>query len=106
MSREVAIARALHHLDTGAFKADLARRIAIATESQNPDRAGELLRYLEQEMCPAFESMGFTCTLLHEPTRAHAPFLYAEHIENSEAITVLGYGHGDVIRGLDQAWDP
>ena len=68
MSREVAIARALHHLDTGAFKADLARRVAIATESQNPDRAVELLCYLEQEMRPAFENMGFTCNLLHEPT--------------------------------------
>jgi acetylornithine deacetylase/succinyl-diaminopimelate desuccinylase-like protein len=105
MSREVAIARALHHLDTGAFKADLARRVAIATESQNPDRAVELLRYLEQEMRPAFENMGFTCNLLHEPTQARAPFLYAERIENAQAVTVLGYGHGDVIRGLDQAWE-
>ena len=105
MSRDAAIARALRHLETDAFKADLARRLAIQTESQNPERTAELLRYLEQEMRPALESMGFTCAILHEPTRARAPFLFAERIENPEAVTVLGYGHGDVIRGLDQAWE-
>ena len=94
MSREAAITRALHHLESGAFKADLAGRIAVQTESQNPERTSELLRYLEQEMRPAFESMRFTCAILHESTRARAPFLYAERIENAEAVTVLGYGHG------------
>ena len=39
MSREAAIVRAEAYLDGGAFKADLARRVAIPTESQNPDRS-------------------------------------------------------------------
>lgn len=47
MSREATIARAVQRLETGAFKADLAPRIAIATESQNSDRGVEFLRYLE-----------------------------------------------------------
>lgn len=106
MSREAAIARAVEHFDSGAFKADLARRVAMPTESQNPERAPELLRYLEAEMRPALEGLGFTCAILHEPTRARAPFLYAERIEDPAAVTALGYGHGDVIRGLDQAWEP
>ncbi|MGO8654137.1 M20/M25/M40 family metallo-hydrolase, partial [Rhizobium ruizarguesonis] len=33
------------------------------------------------------------------------PFLFAERIEDPERPTVLGSGHGDVIRGLDDAWD-
>ncbi len=36
MSRQGAIARAERHFDSGAFKADLARRVAIPSESQNP----------------------------------------------------------------------
>lgn len=105
VSREAAIARAEAHFDSGAFKADLARRVAIPTESQNPARAGDLARYLSDEMIPALDAMGFTSRLVTEP-RAKGPFLIAERIEDSGLPTVLGYGHGDVIRGLDDGWEP
>jgi acetylornithine deacetylase/succinyl-diaminopimelate desuccinylase-like protein len=106
MSREAAIGRAVAHFDSGAFKQDLARRILLPTESQNPDRAADLLRYLEEEMRPELERLGFSCRILEEPTKARGPFLFAERIEDPNALTVLGYGHGDVIRGLDNAWEP
>ncbi len=105
MTRDAAIARAHAHFDTGAFKEDLARRVAIPTESQNPARAGELVRYLDEEMKPAFAALGFTCRILEEP-KAKGPFLFAERIEDPALPTVFGYGHGDVIRGLDDAWEP
>ena len=38
MTRDAAIARAEHYFDSGEFSADLARRVAIPTESQNPER--------------------------------------------------------------------
>ncbi len=47
--------------------------------------------------------MGFTCRTLTHP-KALAPFLYAERIEDPALPTVLGYGHGDVIRGLEKEW--
>ena len=103
MSREHAVASAFAAFDSGAFAADLARRIAIPTESQNPDRAGDLATYLTAEMTPAFEAMGFKTRILTHPV-AKAPFLYAERIEGKDLPTVLGYGHGDVIRGLDEGW--
>ncbi len=103
MSRQDAIARAEAHFDSGAFKTDLARRVAIPTESQNPDRAADLARYVEEEMRPALEAMGFTCSILTEAA-ARGPFLYAERIEDPSLVTVLGYGHGDTIRGFDNAW--
>lgn len=103
MMRDGAIAHAEHYFDSGAFKADLARRVAFATESQNPQQAGELARYLEQELKPAFERLGFACTMLTHP-KALAPFLYAERKEGEGLPTVLGYGHGDVVRGLDANW--
>ncbi len=104
MSREAAIAAAREHFDSGAFKADLARRVAIPTESQNPARKAELARYLDEEMQPAFEALGFACQTLEEAS-AGGPFLYAERIEDPELVTVLGYGHSDVIRGLDAQWE-
>ncbi|CAM3969280.1 Acetylornithine deacetylase/Succinyl-diaminopimelate desuccinylase or related deacylase [Bordetella tumbae] len=103
MSREQAIANAEQCFDSGAFRSVLSRRLSIPTESQNPDRAEALASYLSTEMQPAFEAMGFRCeTLTH--TKARAPFLYAERIEDPALPTVLGYGHGDVIRGLEPEW--
>ena len=58
MSRDAAIARAADYFDTGGFKSDLARRVAIPTESQNPDRAPELARYVDTEIKPALEALG------------------------------------------------
>jgi acetylornithine deacetylase/succinyl-diaminopimelate desuccinylase-like protein len=103
MSRDAAIARAAAYFDDGNFKTDLARRVAFPTESQNPDRVDELCRYIQQEMMPTLEQLGFACRLMtrHE---ARGPFLYAERIEGDGLPTVLGYGHGDVIRGLEAEW--
>ncbi len=103
MSREAAIAKAEAYFESGALKADLARLIAMPTESQNPDRAEVLTAYIESEMRPLLESLGFTCKTLHHP-RAKGPFLFAERIEDPALPTILGYGHGDVIRGLDKDW--
>ena len=102
MSREAAVALAQEYFDSGDLKRDLARRVAMPTESQNPERAPVLLEYIETEMKPALEVLGFTTAVLHE---GKWPFLFAERRENDTAPTVFGYGHGDVIRGLDDAWE-
>ena len=103
MSRQQAIASVHETLDSGALFDTLARRIAIASESQDPGRAAELERYLRDEMIPSFEAMGFSCRVLEHP-KALAPFLVAERFEDAALPTVLGYGHGDVIRGLEPQW--
>ena len=101
MTRDTAIAAAEAYFDSGAFRDDLARRVAIPTESQNPDRGPALAEYIDAEMRPALESLGFTCQVLHE---GRWPFLFAERHEDDSRPTVFGYGHGDVIRGLDEGW--
>jgi acetylornithine deacetylase/succinyl-diaminopimelate desuccinylase-like protein len=103
MTRTQAIDKAQTFFDSGRFRETLSRRVAMPTESQNPERGAELRAYLEQEIRPAFESMGFTCELLTHP-KAQAPFLYAERLEDPSLPTVFGYGHGDVIRGLEREW--
>ena len=103
MSRTDAIARAQSTFDDGRFKDHLSRLVAIPTESQNPERADEIDRYLGDEMKPAFEAMGFACRLFDNP-KGGTPFLFAERIESHLRPTILGYGHGDVVRGLEAGW--
>src|SRR5580692_9033130 len=102
MSRAGAIARAHAAFDDGRFLADLTRRVAITSTSQEAARAGALRAYLDDEMVPALTPLGFTCRILDNP---HGPpALVAERIENPDYVTVLVYGHGDTIRGLDDLW--
>ena len=101
--RERAMAAAAGAFDDGSFRRLLARRIGIPTESQRDDSGPELARYLDTEMRPAFEALGFRCETLTHP-KARAPFLFAERIEDPALPTVFGYGHGDVIRGLTSEW--
>ena len=104
MSRTEAILETERYFDEGRFFADLARRVAIKTESQNPARRAELLAYLEDEMRPSLERQGLRCTLLANPLEKGGPFLLAERIEDAALPTVLSYGHGDVIRGQEGEW--
>jgi acetylornithine deacetylase/succinyl-diaminopimelate desuccinylase-like protein len=47
--------------------------------------------------------MGFDCQTLTD-RKARAPFLFAQRLEDPTFPTVFGYGHGDVIRGLEAEW--
>jgi acetylornithine deacetylase/succinyl-diaminopimelate desuccinylase-like protein len=102
-ARDTAVARARASFDSGEFRDVLARRVALPTESQNPDRAPVMREYLEDEIRRGFESLGFTCRILEHP-KAKAPFLLAERIESRDVPTIFSYGHGDVVRGLEPEW--
>jgi hypothetical protein len=59
MTRTDAIARARYGLHSGEFLADLDRRVAYPTESQNPERPEALRAYLVEEQQPAFLQLDF-----------------------------------------------
>jgi acetylornithine deacetylase/succinyl-diaminopimelate desuccinylase-like protein len=103
-NREAAVARATDYLDSGGFEADLARRVAIPSESQTTAGLPHCARYLDDEMAPAFAAMGFGCEVFDNPAEGCGPILLATRIEDEGLPMVLGYGHGDVIRGLDDQW--
>jgi acetylornithine deacetylase/succinyl-diaminopimelate desuccinylase-like protein len=103
MSRADAIAGAVRYFDDGRFARDLARRVAAPTESQELARAADLSAYLTAEITPALECLGFSCRIVPN-RRAGGPFLIASRYESPELPTVLGYGHGDVVRGMDEKW--
>ena len=104
MSRQQAIEAINQHFDSGAFMQDLARRVAIKTESQVPESHPFLRSYLTDEIAPALEAMGYRIQILENPSGVAAPFLVARRIEDPSLPTVLTYGHGDVIRGLEGQW--
>jgi acetylornithine deacetylase/succinyl-diaminopimelate desuccinylase-like protein len=103
MTRADAIARAHQHLHSGEFLAELDRRVAYPTESQNPERRGALRAYLEEELTPAFSRLDFSTRLIESPTGKN-PYLFAEYRESATAPTVLMYGHGDVVDGMVGEW--
>ncbi len=103
MTRQAAIDHATAYFDEGGFVRDLARRVGLRTESQNEASADDQSLYLEAEMKPAFTDMGFTSEIVIDPA-SRLPFLMAERFEGENLPTVLGYGHGDVVRGLDEGW--
>jgi acetylornithine deacetylase/succinyl-diaminopimelate desuccinylase-like protein len=101
MSRAAAIARAHAYFDGGQFLADLKRRVAIPSTSQEPERAEALRRYLD-EIAASLTPLGFTSRVL--ANASGPPFLVGERIEDAAALTILLYGHGDTVRGLDDLW--
>jgi len=102
--REHALALARQHFDSGAFARDLARRVAIRTESQDAGSGPALQSYLADEIGPSLAALGFAFTVHANPEPPYGPLLVATRHEGGTLPTVLMYGHGDVIRGQDASW--
>ena len=92
------------YFDDGRFVEDLARRVAIPTSAQVPEHRPDLYRYLGEEIAPTLRTMGYATEVLDNPVAAGGPFLIAERHEGEDLPTVLTYGHGDVVRGLEGEW--
>ena len=104
MTAEQVSEQAAAWFDRGEFREVLARRVAMATESQRSDRQAQLRAYLHQEIAPSLVEMGFTLHWLENAEAAHCPFLVARRRENDALPTMLCYGHGDVVFGDDENW--
>ncbi|TPG48157.1 M20/M25/M40 family metallo-hydrolase [Roseomonas nepalensis] len=105
-SREAAIARATAEFDGGAFRDRLAALVAIPSTSQDPAAAPESRRYLEEGLRPWLARLGFTSEVHPNPETGCGPILTATRLEDPARPTVLLYGHGDTVLGLEKAWSP
>ncbi|MEM9465920.1 MAG: M20 family metallopeptidase [Actinomycetota bacterium] len=103
-ARADAISAADSWFDDGGLFDELARRVAIPTESPDPDRRAELHRYLDGELVPALRALGFDCEIFPNPVAGAGPFLIAWRDEDPGSPTVMSYGHGDVVLGYDDQW--
>jgi acetylornithine deacetylase/succinyl-diaminopimelate desuccinylase-like protein len=104
-SRRGAIDRALAFFDDGGFEQRLARLVAIKSTSQDPAHAAELPRYLDEGMRPLLDRLGFTYAIHPNPVAGGGPILLGERIEGA-GPTIITYGHGDTVRGLEDQWRP
>jgi acetylornithine deacetylase/succinyl-diaminopimelate desuccinylase-like protein len=101
--REAAIDAAERMLDDGTLFNDLSLAIACRTESQRTDSRSYLESYLLDRISPMLKDMGFDCRTVEHPD-ARGPFLLARRDESKSLPTVLCYGHGDVVEGLEGEW--
>jgi acetylornithine deacetylase/succinyl-diaminopimelate desuccinylase-like protein len=104
MTRDAAIDRISGYFDEGHFQSELSDLVAFATESQNPNQAVALMRYLTEAMEPRLGALGFACTIFANPDPRGGPLLIADRHEADDLPTILSYGHGDVIRAQTDQW--
>lgn len=103
MSRDRAIESATAYFSDGRFLSDLRNLISIRSESQNPQSRAHLTGYLEC-MQRIVAAMGLSCRIFPGSVAGSAGFLLAERIEDESLPTVLMYGHGDVVSGMEGKW--
>ena len=103
-TRAGAVRRAERYFDEGGFLAELQRRVAIPTASQEAGSMPALQEYVAGEMTQSLTQLGYQCAVYPNPRAEYGPFLVARRIEDASRPTVLTYGHGDVIRGQDDQW--
>lgn len=104
MTRQRALEAASGHFRSGDFVAELDRRVGFRTESQDPGKAAVLRAYLEEEMRPALDRLGFASRVASPPGGGGEIFLVARRHEGDALPTVLMYGHGDVVAGMEGRW--
>lgn len=102
--RDSAVARALSYFDSNGFRDRLAELVAIPSTSQDPGHQADVHQYLAGAVQPWLERIGFTVEIHPNPAAGFGPILLAERLEAPDRPTVLTYGHGDTVRGLDDQW--
>lgn len=105
MTKQLALTGVKRYFEGGHFRGDLARRVAYRSVSGADANDADLLPYYTEVLEPDLNAMGFSCRRIENPVPGGSPFLFAERIENPDAVTVLTYGHGDVVPGMDEQWE-
>jgi acetylornithine deacetylase/succinyl-diaminopimelate desuccinylase-like protein len=105
-TREAAIARATALFDSGTFRATLQELVAIPSTSQEEAHRPDLDRYLDGALRAWLERLGFAVTVHRNPRQEFGPILTATRHEGDRLPTVITYGHGDTVRGLEEQWSP
>ncbi|WP_137124043.1 M20 family metallopeptidase [Roseomonas sp. HF4] len=103
-TREGALARAASFFDGGGFKALLTDLVAIPSTAQEEGREADLDRYLNGAIRPWLERLGFAVQVRPNPLEGFGPILTGIRVEDPARPTVLLYGHGDTVRGLEDQW--
>ena len=104
MSRSAALEFAVNHLESGQLFADLSRRVSIRSESDMGADPATLGHYFDVEIVPWLQRLGFEVEVSPNPDPKGGPLLVGRRIEDPAQLTVLTYGHGDVVNGQEPGW--
>jgi acetylornithine deacetylase/succinyl-diaminopimelate desuccinylase-like protein len=100
-----AIARAASYVEGRTFEAVLPVAFAFRTEKARlPAACPSCAAISTRRWRPRSSAWAFTTRIYDNPLPGQGPVLLATRIEDAKLPTVLGYGHGDVIRGLEDQW--
>jgi acetylornithine deacetylase/succinyl-diaminopimelate desuccinylase-like protein len=105
-SREGAIARATGFFDEGGFERLLTNLVAVPSTSQEEGAGPALSAYLDSAIRPWLDRLGFRVAISPNPLPGFGPILTATRVEDPARPTILLYGHGDTVRGLEDQWRP
>src|SRR5258706_9866660 len=97
-TREAAIQSIEKYFDDGRFLEDLGRRVAIPTESQNPERQESLRQYLEEEMSASLERLDFECKVYPNSVAGCGPRPIGPRLQDPLFPTLFPYRRADLIR--------
>ena len=103
-SRDSAVARALTRLRHQPLSRPSGRPGGDPQHLAGPGHEADVHRYLGDAIQPWLERMGFTVEIHPNPAHGFGPILFAERLEGPDRPTILTYGHGDTVRGLDDQW--
>lgn len=103
-SRQGALDRAATFFDQGHFKALLGDLVAYPSTSQEAGAETALTQYLEEGIAPWAQRLGFETVIHPNPLPGFGPILTGIRIEDPAFKTVVLYGHGDTVRGLEDQW--
>ncbi|MCB1546784.1 MAG: M20/M25/M40 family metallo-hydrolase [Hyphomicrobiaceae bacterium] len=105
-SRQQAMAAAFAYYDdeAGGYFKDLAAAVAVPTESQHAAGLPHMRRYLDGLMAPTLTPLGYECRVYDNPVEGAGPVLLASRVEDPSLPTMLCYGHGDVVMGMEGRW--
>ena len=101
--REQAIARAMRLFDSGRFRDRLAGLVAIPSTSQDPAHMPDVQRYLADAIRPWLET-GLHRRNPSQSARRLRPDPDRRTHGGPGMPTILTYGHGDTVRGLEDQW--
>ena len=94
----------MEFFDSNGFRDRLAELVAIPSTSQDPGHEADVRRYLDAAIRPWLERLGFSVAIHANPRPGFGPILTAERLEDPSRPTILTYGHGDTVRGLEDQW--
>ena len=103
-SRDAAIARALGSFDDGGFKRRLTDLVAIPSTSQDPGMRRISIAIWTRPSAHGWSRWASSSNSTPIPAPASAPSSRHSGWRSDNLPTILTYGHGDTVRGLEDQW--